>query len=284
MEAAGRAKATALVLPVLLLVVVVILGLVTQNYLVFAALLAAIPPVAASSVGLRPTALICAVCLVAAAGLVLLNGSLVDGLAPLAGVLVAGVIAILISRGRLAAAPAAPAHARHKGSAAHLTTMADTDPLTGLLNRRGAIRALGPRNSGGQMVVSFIDCDGFKQVNEDYGTVVGDEFVQAVAGRLRHRLPAHDIVARWDGDEFLVAISGDVTSVRPALQRVADTISAQAIRTAAGPIPASVCVGAAVWTSGQELEDAIARSGRALFAAKAAGSGRIVVDGEPPEA
>jgi predicted signal transduction protein with EAL and GGDEF domain len=45
-------------------------------------------------------------------------------------------------------------------------------------------------------------------------------------------------------------------------------------------VPATVSVGAALWSPGQELEDVISRSGRALYAAKTGGRGKIVVDGE----
>ena len=92
--------------------------------------------------------------------------------------------------------------------------------------------------------------------------------------------PSHDTVARWDGDEFLLAISADAASARPALERLVAGINGTNIRTTAGPIPATVSVGAALWAPGQELESVISRSGRALYAAKTGGRGRIVVDGE----
>ena len=69
-------------------------------------------------------------------------------------------------------------------------------------------------------------------------------------------------------------------SARPALERLVAGINGTNIRTTAGPIPATVSVGAAVWAPGQELESVISRSGRALYAAKTGGRGRIVVDGE----
>ena len=87
-------------------------------------------------------------------------------------------------------------------------------------------------------------------------------------------------MARWDGDEFLLAISADGSSARPALERLVAGINGTNIRTTAGPIPATVSVGAAVWAPGQELESVISRSGRALYAAKTGGRGKIVVDGE----
>jgi diguanylate cyclase (GGDEF)-like protein len=204
-----------------------------------------------------------------------------DSLIPMVALIVLAAIAVIASRFREsdAATHAAPPE-RRKSVQFQLQTQADLDSMTGLLNRRGAIRALGSRNTEGERVVAFLDCDLFKSVNEQYGSDVGDEFLQAVAGRLRHRLPAHDTVARWDGDEFLLAISADAASARPALERLVAGINGTNIRTTAGPIPATVSVGAALWSPGQELESVISRSGRALYAAKTGGRGKIVVDGE----
>jgi PleD family two-component response regulator len=75
-------------------------------------------------------------------------------------------------------------------------------------------------------------------------------------------------------------ISADAASARPALERLVAGINGTNIRTTAGPVPATVSVGAALWSPGQELEDVISRSGRALYAAKNGGRGKIVVDGE----
>jgi diguanylate cyclase (GGDEF)-like protein len=220
-----------------------------------------------------------------AAGLILMyvpaDEATEDSIVPMVAVLVLALIAVAVSRFR-GTGPYAEVVApeRRKAAQFQLQTQADLDSMTGLLNRRGAIRALGSRNTEGERVVAFLDCDLFKSVNEQYGSDVGDEFLQAVAGRLRHRLPAHDTVARWDGDEFLLAISADGASARPALERLVAGINGTNIRTTAGPIPATVSVGAAVWAPGQELESVISRSGRALYAAKTGGRGQIVVDGE----
>ncbi len=169
--------------------------------------------------------------------------------------------------------------------AAEVRTVPAPDPGRPRLDDRAAQPSRGHPSARvakheGERVVAFLDCDLFKSVNEQYGSDVGDEFLQAVAGRLRHRLPAHDTVARWDGDEFLLAISADGASARPALERLVAGINGTNIRTTAGPIPATVSVGAAVWAPGQELESVISRSGRALYAAKTGGRGQIVVDGE----
>jgi diguanylate cyclase (GGDEF)-like protein len=159
--------------------------------------------------------------------------------------------------------------------------------MTGLLNRRGAIRALGSRNEGDGRVIAFIDCDRFQQVNDEHGRDVGDEFLQAIAGRLRHALPARDTVARWGGDEFLVVVTAEPQAAVAAIERVIDSINGHPIRTSAGSIDTTLSAGAAPWQVGQVLEEAIAGAGRALRTAKEAGGGQVVLDAGPamaPEA
>lgn len=275
--------ARGVVLPLVVLVVIFALGIVTGQHAMFIAMMAVVPMLSAVFASVTFVALVAVVTF--AAGLVLTfipaDEATEDSLIPMVALIVLGAIAVIVSRFRESgeSAHVAPPE-RRKSVQFQLQTQADLDSMTGLLNRRGAIRALGSRNTEGERVVAFLDCDLFKSVNEQYGSDVGDEFLQAVAGRLRHRLPAHDTVARWDGDEFLLAISADGSSARPALERLVAGINGTNIRTTAGPIPATVSVGAAVWAPGQELESVISRSGRALYAAKTGGRGRIVVDGE----
>lgn len=270
------------VFPLILVVVILALGIVTGNQAVFMAMLGAGPLLAAVFADVRLTAVVAIVTVLTALALAFVPGGVLleDMGASLVGVVIFSVIAIVaaaIKRDRERETPVVTA-ARRKPGSFQLQTQADLDSMTGLLNRRGAIRALGPRNVGSERVIAFLDCDLFKSVNEEFGSDVGDEFLQAIAGRLRHRLPAHDTVARWDGDEFLLAISADEANSRPALERLVSGINGTNIRTTAGPVPATVSVGAALWRPGQELEDVIARAGRALYAAKHGGRGRIVVD------
>ena len=90
-----------------------------------------------------------------------------------------------------------------------LETEATTDPLTGLLNRRGFERELmrrqvTRRRDGESWVAALIDCDWFKQINDRFGHATGDRVLRAVAERTRSMLRPGDVVARVGGDEFLV--------------------------------------------------------------------------------
>ena len=271
------------VLPLIVLVVIFALGVVLGEDAVYIAMMGVVPMIAAVFTGPRLTAISAVLAVAAGVTLALLpsDESLQDSLIPLVALAIFAILAVIASRSSkviIETVTAAPE--RRKSAQFQLQTQADLDSMTGLLNRRGAIRTLGPRNIDKDRVVAFLDCDLFKSVNEQYGSDVGDEFLQAIAGRLRHRLPSHDTVARWDGDEFLLVISADAASARPALERLVAGINGTNIRTTAGPVPATVSVGAALWSPGQELEDVISRSGRALYAAKTGGRGKIVVDGE----
>jgi diguanylate cyclase (GGDEF)-like protein len=271
------------VLPLVLLVVILAVGIVTGQHAVYIGMMAAVPMLAAVFAGISLTAIVAVISVVAGTVLAFMPGDedVSDSVVPLVVLVLLSVLAVAVSNYRKVTVLSAPEPvARRKGAQFQLQTQADLDSMTGLLNRRGAIRALGSRSSESERVVAFLDCDLFKSVNEQYGSDVGDEFLQAIAGRLRHRLPSHDTVARWDGDEFLLAIAADAVSARPALERLVSGINGTNIRTTAGPIPATVSVGAALWSPGQELEDVISRAGRALYAAKNGGRSQIVVDGE----
>jgi len=93
-----------------------------------------------------------------------------------------------------------------------LFSLAHTDPLTGLLNRRGlndTLRAALMNSTPDRMLAVFvIDLDEFKPVNDQYGHDVGDELLMVVAQRLRATMRVNDAVARLGGDEFVVMAAG----------------------------------------------------------------------------
>lgn len=111
---------------------------------------------------------------------------------------------------RTKALQAAIIHARTERDNMH--SLAHTDPLTGLPNRRSLNAAISEAIKHAKpekiLAVYMLDLDGFKQVNDQYGHDVGDELLIAVAARLRRNLRDTDIVSRLGGDEFVVMSSG----------------------------------------------------------------------------
>jgi diguanylate cyclase len=100
--------------------------------------------------------------------------------------------------------------ARTQRDNALLQALAHTDPLTGLLNRRGLDAALATAlqaaRPGQPTAVFLLDLDGFKAINDDLGHEVGDALLVAVGARLRSQVRAGDAVARPGGDEFVVVV------------------------------------------------------------------------------
>lgn len=107
---------------------------------------------------------------------------------------------------RLAATHAEARQAASERAALH--SLAHTDPLTGLLNRRGLDAQIGQRlleaRPDRQLALCMLDLDGFKLVNDRFGHDAGDQLLVAVAARLRGSLREHDLIARLGGDEFVV--------------------------------------------------------------------------------
>jgi diguanylate cyclase (GGDEF)-like protein len=108
--------------------------------------------------------------------------------------------------------------------------LADRDALTGLYNRRRMLELLestiAEAEAQGQCVgLLFIDLNGFKAINDEYGHIAGDNVLTTAALRIAARVRAEDYVCRYGGDEFVVILP-NVPSVA-ALTRVADNIRAR---------------------------------------------------------
>jgi diguanylate cyclase (GGDEF)-like protein len=94
-----------------------------------------------------------------------------------------------------------------------LDERASIDDLTGVLRRGAGLAALEreidrARRTEGRLVVAFLDVDGLKLVNDQFGHAAGDRLLCDVAEVLRTRLRSYDLVMRWGGDEFVCALFG----------------------------------------------------------------------------
>jgi diguanylate cyclase (GGDEF)-like protein len=112
-------------------------------------------------------------------------------------------------------------------SNASLKRQSETDPLTGLANRRhfqAAIKKLGGQD-GLAASVFLIDVDHFKRINDSYGHAVGDSVLIEIARRLREAVRDDDLIVRWGGEEFLIVANTREGMYAPQLaQRLLDLI------------------------------------------------------------
>ena len=153
----------------------------------------------------------------------------------------------------------------------------ETDPLTGIANRRGferrATRLLARSWQQDEPLAAILfDLDHFKRVNDGYGHATGDLVLRAFATMLTERLPASAVIARLGGEEFVAVL--DRTTLRGAW------LAAQSVRASLPAIathlpPITVSAGLAVLEPGDTLDSLIDRADRRSYEAKRAGRNRI---------
>ena len=164
---------------------------------------------------------------------------------------------------------------------ARLQHMADHDALTGLFNRRRFEEELERHVAHGARygmsgALLMLDLDDFKQINDGHGHRAGDRVLTAVAGVLRNRLRASDIVARFGGDEFAVLMPvGGAAEAEELADLLAVAIHRE-VSTPAGPLSASV--GIALLEQSSTADEILSRADDAMYAdkrtARPAGEGR----------
>ncbi|RKS75548.1 diguanylate cyclase (GGDEF)-like protein [Motilibacter peucedani] len=149
-----------------------------------------------------------------------------------------------------------------------LARVADRDPLTGLANRRVLLdRVSAALSSGAGVLVLYLDLDGFKAVNDEYGHSAGDAVLGAVAERLRAGVRPHDLVARMGGDEFVVLCEDlDPTDVDGLVERLRRSVS-EPVLLGGVPVRVGVSIGTAGGV-GSDGEHLLLTADAAMFADK----------------
>lgn len=161
-----------------------------------------------------------------------------------------------------------------------LLLIAETDPLTGLRNRRGLRNVLPAVTSRGRRFPTGIllaDIDHFKLINDRYGHEIGDLVLVAFANRLRGDLRASDHVARWGGEEFLAILPGTCMAELAAVaERLRAVVEAQPFSFANGSLVATISIGIATMEpEDDDFEAAARRADAALYEAKGSGRNRV---------
>ena len=161
-----------------------------------------------------------------------------------------------------------------------LAAHVDTDPLTGVLNRRGFERELKRalaylKRYDTSAALLFVDLDRFKTINDSHGHAAGDAVLRAVAMVIARQVRASDLVARLGGDEFVVLL-WNLTAANARAK--AEVIEAAIARTTATHAGTQLSIGASVGSAPLLPLDTPAsvleRADAAMYARKAA-RGRI---------
>ncbi len=210
-----------------------------------------------------------------------------------------GVVFVL-ANGLVALAAAAAmsllsSHARESldmlsSQAEQMATLAHTDPLTGLANRRRLMeqferefrRAL---RYGRPLSLVYLDLDGFKTINDHFGHMFGDEVLQGVAKSMLAVLRATDLLARVGGEEFALLLPETglegASNVAHKLRRALNAYGAQ-LGPAVPPLTFSAGI-SRLHETDLSFEDMLARADAAQYLAKTTGKAHARIEDELPE-
>jgi two-component system cell cycle response regulator len=156
-----------------------------------------------------------------------------------------------------------------------------TDPLTGLLNRRSLQADVAARcQARDRFGVLFMDLDHFKSINDRHGHEMGDRVLVAVASVLKSALRPGDVVGRYGGEEFVGVVAGaGPESARLVAERLRRSVEAM-LPPKGGPSKLTISIGTTVFDSRQNdehAEELLHRADMALYAAKRTGRNRVVL-------
>lgn len=167
---------------------------------------------------------------------------------------------------------------------AEVQTLASTDPLTGLYNRRHffdlAQREIERATRANQpLSVVMLDVDYFKQVNDCYGHLFGDHVLQMVAKQCRSLLRTMDVLARYGGEEFVIMLPGTpLDHAQQVAERLRQHIAQTSMTMADTTVQITISLGVAELNIHDHLtlDGLLSHTDQALYLAKQAGRNQVV--------
>ncbi|MEK8029229.1 diguanylate cyclase [Ideonella sp. DXS29W] len=162
-----------------------------------------------------------------------------------------------------------------------LKRQAEEDPLTGLANRRHferraeQLRADAP--AARPLVLLIGDIDHFKRINDLHSHTLGDEVLRTIGRLMREHLRPHDAVARWGGEEFVVAFGAGLTLAQAltVAHRLRHTIERHAWAVITPGLQVTMSLGLAECRPGESLTEALQRADAALYECKKGGRNQV---------
>jgi diguanylate cyclase (GGDEF)-like protein/PAS domain S-box-containing protein len=170
-----------------------------------------------------------------------------------------------------------------------LEYLADRDTLTGIPNCRALIRAISAEieiatqneanvADGVGPCLVFIDVDHFKKINDELGHPVGDAVLCGIADCLAENIRRVDMLGRIGGEEFAVCMPAiNIQQAKALAVRLCLALADARLATPVGSVKATVSIGVASFTPGDNAEALIARADAAMYMAKRAGRNRVRV-------
>ena len=163
-----------------------------------------------------------------------------------------------------------------------IAIMADVDELTKVYNRRRMTALLFDEKkrverNGPGFCIAMLDVDHFKQVNDSFGHLKGDEVLKEFAEIVQAKLRATDKLSRYGGEEFLALLTATPPEVAPMVaERLRAAVAQHAWGMIATDLKLTVSIGLTAFCKGETIEQLVGRADMALYAAKHAGRDRVV--------
>jgi diguanylate cyclase (GGDEF)-like protein len=163
-------------------------------------------------------------------------------------------------------------------------SLALTDPLTGLQNRRslfelGRVEFSRARRMNRPFCCMMLDVDNFKLINDNYGHPIGDQVLQELATRCKNSVRAIDLIGRYGGEELIILLpETDMETALQVAERLRFSIEEAPIKVSNGEVHVTVSVGVAAkdeYTT--DLETLIARADQAMYIAKHKGRNCVAI-------
>jgi len=170
--------------------------------------------------------------------------------------------------------------------ARQLDKLASRDSLTGLLKHTVARFEINKeyarcQRRGEQAVVAMLDLDHFKQVNDRFGHRTGDLVIKGLANLLRHQLRKSDVIGRYGGEEFIVALPDcSIENAQRVLQSVCEHMAAISFHSDGKEFSVTLSVGVVPMQNYLTSDDAIEAADQALYRQKRAGRNGVTVGGQ----
>jgi diguanylate cyclase (GGDEF)-like protein len=165
-----------------------------------------------------------------------------------------------------------------------LAWLSQTDPLTGITNRRGLDERLATEiqraaRFGHSLSIALIDVDDFKRVNDTYGHAAGDQVLRRLATLLVRELRTIDVIGRYGGEEFLVILpETDLDGAATAAARLLTAVRTDAHRYLGRGSNITVSIGIAAFErDGRTSAELLDAADRALYQAKRRGKDQVVI-------
>jgi diguanylate cyclase (GGDEF)-like protein len=161
--------------------------------------------------------------------------------------------------------------------------MAMHDPLTGILNRTALsdatlrLFALDDRGEVSRVIVTMLDIDHFKRVNDTYGHAAGDEVLKSIGELLAAGSRGSDVVARIGGEEFLVVHASSEAPPEELADRLRRDVAQLTFDAPLHDLTVTLSAGVAIRERNESFEHVLERADRALYEAKRAGRDRTVL-------